>query len=114
MKLIFTVLVSFSLLPFLSAQQIMQVKGRHLYDPCGEQVVLWGINEMFIWSDDPTGEKIMPEITKTGANAVRIVWLTDQQTAIASPENLDKVIQNSIANTSKKTMFLNTRRCSCR
>lgn len=79
-----------------SAQQVMQVKGRHLFDPCGEQVIMRGVNEMFIWSDDPTGEKIMPEIAKTGANVVRIVWLTDKENAKGSPENLDKVIQNSI------------------
>lgn len=81
-----------------SAQQVMQVKGRHLFDPCGEQVILRGFNEMFIWSDDPTGEKIMPEIAKTGANAVRIVWLTDQENTKGSPENLDKVIQHCIDN----------------
>lgn len=78
------------------AQQVMQVKGKTLYDPCGEQVVLRGVNEMFIWSEDPTGEKIMPEIAKTGSNVVRIVWLTDQENVKGSPENLEKVIQHCI------------------
>ena len=81
-----------------SAQQVMQVNGRHLYDSCGEQVVLRGVNEMFIWSDDPTGEKLMPEIAKTGANVVRIVWLSDKENAKGSPENLDKVIQHCNSN----------------
>ena len=95
----FSLLMCISLVVFTSsAQQVMQVKGRHLYDPCGEQVVLRGVNEMFIWSDDPTGEKIMPEIARTGANVVRIVWLTDKENSKASPENLDRVIQNCIKN----------------
>ncbi len=80
------------------AQQVMQVKGKKLNDPCGEQVVLRGVNEMFIWSDDPTGEQLMPEIAKTGANVVRIVWLTDKENPKGSPENLEKVIQNCISN----------------
>jgi mannan endo-1,4-beta-mannosidase len=79
-------------------QEVMQVKGRKLYDPCGEQVVLRGVNEMFIWSDDLTGEKIMPEIAATGANVVRIVWLSDKENEKGSPENLDKIISECIRN----------------
>jgi mannan endo-1,4-beta-mannosidase len=88
---LFTVNITF-------AQGVLQVKGKNLFDPCGEQVVLRGVNEMFIWSDDPTGEKIIPEIAKTGANVVRIVWLTDKENAKGSPENLDKIIQICINN----------------
>jgi hypothetical protein len=34
-------------------------------------------NEMFIYSKDRTGEVTYPEIAKTGANAVRFMWMTD-------------------------------------
>lgn len=56
------------------AADTMYVEGRHLYTAAGEKVVLRGVNEMFIWSDDVRGEIIYPEIAKSGANVVRIVW----------------------------------------
>lgn len=67
----------------------MQVKGRHLYTAAGERVVLRGVNEMFVWSEDPRGEIIYPEIAKSGANVVRIVWTTkgDFQDLNANIEN---------------------------
>lgn len=41
----FSLLICLSLSVFSSsAQQVMQVKGRHLFDPCGEQVVMRGVN----------------------------------------------------------------------
>ena len=52
----------------------MYIEGRHLYTAAGEKVILRGVNEMFVWSDDPTGERLIPEIAQTGANAVRLVW----------------------------------------
>ena len=33
-----------------------------------------GFNEMFVWSDDKTGERLLPEIAQSGANSVRLVW----------------------------------------
>jgi mannan endo-1,4-beta-mannosidase len=51
------------------------LEGRHLYDRCGERVVLRGVNKMNIWTD-PDGIPSFAEIAKSGANAVRIVWLT--------------------------------------
>lgn len=53
----------------------MYVKGRHLYSACGEQVILRGVNKMNIWTDRD-GSRSFPEIAKTGANTVRIVWDT--------------------------------------
>ena len=52
-----------------------RVEGRHLYDRCGERVVLRGVNKMNIWTD-PDGIPSFAEIARSGANAVRIVWLT--------------------------------------
>jgi len=51
-----------------------KVAGRFLYDKCGEKVILRGINKMTVWTDI-NGESF-PEIAKTGANSVRIVWVT--------------------------------------
>ncbi len=53
-----------------------RVKGRFLYDKDGEKVILYGVNEMSIWGDID-GDKSLPEIKKTGANTVRLVWGLD-------------------------------------
>ncbi|MFH1197878.1 MAG: cellulase family glycosylhydrolase [bacterium] len=75
-------------------EDTMKVEGRFLYDTYGEKVILRGINEMFIWSpNDKAGKLTMPEIRKTGANAVRIVWTT-----LGSPAELDSAITNCINN----------------
>lgn len=50
-----------------------RVQGRFLYDKDGEKVIPYGINEMSIWGDID-GDKNLPEIRKTGANTVRLVW----------------------------------------
>ena len=52
---------------------------------------------MAIWNPgDPTCATVFPEIAKTGANAVRIVWLTDTggYSADATVANMDAVIAN--------------------
>ena len=74
-------------------RETMYVEGRHIYSAAGERVVLRGVNEMFVWSSDPTGEWVMEEIAKTGANSIRIVTTTDFE-----PDDLDVVINNSIQN----------------
>jgi mannan endo-1,4-beta-mannosidase len=52
----------------------MYVAGRHLYTVAGEKVILRGVNEMFVWSDDKRGIRLIPEIAQTGSNCVRLVW----------------------------------------
>lgn len=52
-----------------------RVAGRFLYDKCGEKVILRGVNKMIVWTD--INGASFPEIAKTGANCVRIVWTTD-------------------------------------
>ncbi len=69
-----------------------RVEGRHLYDRFGNKVILYGINKMVIYTDRD-GIPAFPEIAKTGANVVRIVWLTE-----GSPEELDVAITNAINN----------------
>ncbi len=51
-----------------------RVRGRHLEDSCGAQVLLRGVNEMVVWSAGRDGVPEFSEIAKTGANVVRIVW----------------------------------------
>ncbi|NJB72102.1 mannan endo-1,4-beta-mannosidase [Saonia flava] len=74
-------------------KETMHIDGRFLYTMAGEKVIIRGVNEMMIWSDDQSGESILPEIAKTGANSVRLVWLTTGDLV-----ELDKLIANSIRN----------------
>lgn len=71
------------------------VNGRYLYDPCGEKVVLRGVNEMVVYSGNKDGTPYFSEIAKTGANSVRITWNTG--TAGATPAKLGAAIANAIA-----------------
>lgn len=76
------------------------VRGRFLYDRCGEKVLLRGVNEMVVWLS--TGNDGMPEyqeIAKTGANSVRIVWnMKDSGASVReSASNLDRTITNALA-----------------
>mgnify|MGYP001271408551 CR=1 FL=1 len=69
-----------------------RVEGRFLYDKYGEKVVLVGVNKMIIWMDID-GLPSFPEIAKTGANCVRIVWTSD-----GTAEQLDAAIHNCRTN----------------
>ncbi len=69
----------------------LRVIGPNLYDHCGERILLRGVNKMVIWTD--INGNSFPEIAKTGANSVRIVWLPS-----GSPAQLDAVIQRAIDN----------------
>lgn len=66
------------------------VQGRFLYSKDNEKVVLRGVNHMFIWTD--RDGKTIPEIAKTGANCVRIVWNTRGRVS-----DLDSIIGLCIA-----------------
>jgi mannan endo-1,4-beta-mannosidase len=89
-------LLAFGLRP-PTAPPTLQVKGRFLVDPKGEKIILRGVNEMFIWSKDLTGEKTLPEIAKTGANVVRLVWLSQTDNAWATPASLDALLTHCIS-----------------
>ena len=65
-----------------------RVIGRHLYDKCGEKVVLRGVANPNIWFEK-NGIPRYKEIEKTGANVVRIVWETK-----GSASDLDQAISN--------------------
>ena len=68
-----------------------RVIGRHLYDRYGEKVTLYGVNKMVIYTDRD-GLPSFTEIAKTGANVVRIVWLTE-----GSAQELDTAITNAVS-----------------
>ncbi|WP_075341627.1 glycosyl hydrolase family 8 [Tenacibaculum agarivorans] len=75
------------------AQNTIRVENGKILSSCNEEIVMRGYNEMFIWSQDRTGEVILPEIAKTGSNAVRLVWTTQGNEA-----EFDQLINNSIKN----------------
>lgn len=66
-------------------------KGKFIYDPNGEKIILRGVNKMVVWTD-PDGVPSFSEIAKTGANVVRIVWTIKDGTM----EGLDVAITNCI------------------
>jgi mannan endo-1,4-beta-mannosidase len=81
--------------------QFLKVKGAKLFDPCGKSILLRGVNKMFIFEQElgkRIGTNIFPEIAKSGANCVRIVWgmgrLNNGQVVASSVEELDAVITN--------------------
>ncbi|MFN8357819.1 MAG: fibronectin type III domain-containing protein [Spirosomataceae bacterium] len=95
-RLLLSILGVFSLWASSYAQPgtTMYVSGRSLYSAVGEKVVLRGVNEMFIYSpNDKQGKNILPQIAQTGANSVRLVWLSS-----GSSVDLDSLITNCIKN----------------
>ena len=75
-----------------------KVDGKYLKDPCGDKVTLKGMNKMSVFDeDDAEGTSYFPEIAKTGANSVRIVWQrTYSNGTTSSLTQLDHLIQNCI------------------
>ncbi|WP_299834557.1 cellulase family glycosylhydrolase [uncultured Tenacibaculum sp.] len=75
------------------SQNTIRVQDGKIFTSCNEEIVMRGVNEMFIWSQDRTGERILPEIAKTKSNAVRLVWTTE-----GAENEFDALINNSIKN----------------
>lgn len=78
---------------------VLKVKGSKLFDPCGKPILLRGVNKMFVFEvdvDKRIGKNILPEIAKSGANCVRIVWQMnmDADNSLTSVSELDMVITN--------------------
>jgi mannan endo-1,4-beta-mannosidase len=73
----------------------LYVLGRHLYDRCGEKLLLRGINHMVIWTDRE-GDTF-PEIARTGANTLRIVWtVKDHPGEPALDHVLSRALENKL------------------
>ncbi len=88
-------------LPLPGVQPTCYVRGRTLFDPCGSAVVLKGVNKMVFFDNaDPEGAATFPEIAKSGANCVRIVWqMKDDNTGRpSSTQRLDRIITNARQN----------------
>jgi mannan endo-1,4-beta-mannosidase len=81
-----------SSIAFADKKTIYVEKG-NIYTAAGEPLVMRGFNEMFVWSIDRTGERFIPEIDKSGANTLRLVW--DKN--FNPKSDLIKLIDNTIA-----------------
>jgi peptidoglycan/xylan/chitin deacetylase (PgdA/CDA1 family) len=69
-------------------------EGKKILAPGGEEVILRGVNKMFVWTDKEGAT--LPEIAKTGANCVRIVWTTKDGTREELDELITKCIENKM------------------
>lgn len=65
-------------------------RGR-LYDGCGEQVILRGVNHLYIYIDR-AGDAI-PEIARTGANVVRLGWYAGND---VPPSEMERAVERTI------------------
>jgi len=68
------------------------VAGRHLCSPCGEAVVLRGVNEMVTYIGAQAAAAAFSEIAKTNANSIRIYWHTSD-----TADDLDRVLSDAEA-----------------
>ena len=66
------------------------VQGRHLYTKNDEKVILRGVNRMAVLAE-PTGSFSLPQIEKTGANVVRIMWMMGKPA-----EEFDEIVRNTV------------------
>ncbi|WP_160144154.1 glycoside hydrolase family 5 protein [Chryseolinea soli] len=82
--------------PTNQTKKTFYVEGTHLFDPCGKQVILKGVNKMSVFDEnDPQGAGYFPEIAKSGANSVRIVWQkTNSNGTATSLTTLEAIIKN--------------------
>ncbi|SNR17254.1 glycosyl hydrolase family 8 [Tenacibaculum jejuense] len=93
-QIIFLVIICcFVSITKIFSQNTIRVQDGKIFTSCNEEIVMRGVNEMFIWSQDRTGERILPEIAKTKSNAVRLVWTTE-----GAENEFDALINNSIKN----------------
>ncbi len=84
--------------PAPESLETFRVVGTKLTDPCGEAVIIKGVNKMSVFDEaDPYGHNYFPEIAKTNSNCVRIVWqATYSNGSPSSLVQLDSLIKNCI------------------
>lgn len=82
-------------LPHTAETATFRVDGSTLRDPCGESLVLRGVNAGIAFPEDPKA-KDLPEVAKTGANAVRLTfrWLINR----SSPQHVETALKKAVAN----------------
>jgi mannan endo-1,4-beta-mannosidase len=88
------IILILSSLAVQSQRTTMYVNGRYLYTAANEKVILRGVNEMYWGLGDRSGAEIIGEIAKTGANSVRIGWIT----TVGTVTEFDNAINNCINN----------------
>jgi mannan endo-1,4-beta-mannosidase len=83
------------ILPYTAQTATFQVDGSTLRDPCGEPLVLRGVNAGSAFPSNPNA-KGLAEVAKTGANAVRLTfrWHINR----SGPEQLKAALDEAIAN----------------
>jgi mannan endo-1,4-beta-mannosidase len=71
-----------------------------LKDPCGDPVILRGVNRLLVFdSNDPYGVINFPEIKETNANCLRIAWGIKRPNLVpTTPSELDMVLTNCAKN----------------
>jgi mannan endo-1,4-beta-mannosidase len=83
------------MLPYTGKTATFQVDGATLLDPCGEPLVLRGVNTgiAFPSGSDP---KNFAEVSKTGANAVRLTfrWHINR----SNPQHVETALKEAVAN----------------
>ncbi|MBA3705858.1 MAG: T9SS type A sorting domain-containing protein [Bacteroidetes bacterium] len=88
--LLFILLFSFS----NTSQAQMKTQGRFLYNHCGEKVIIRGVEHMLYWTDTE-GTRIA-EISKSGANSVRLMLSVDDITGPKLKALLQKCINEKM------------------
>jgi len=75
------------------------VDGRELRNTLSKRVILRGVNKMSVDDgSDPVGAITFPEIRKSGANSVRIVWRIAKDGIPTNPATLHTLIANARQN----------------
>ncbi|WP_020208439.1 cellulase family glycosylhydrolase [Gilvimarinus chinensis] len=74
------------------AQETIYVDDGKIKTASGEILVMRGFNEMFVWSTDPTGERLIPEIAQSGANTLRLVWSYKN----ANTDDLESLVNRTV------------------
>lgn len=81
------------------------VLGRQFYDYEGTRVLLRGVNKMSVFEqqEDQVGQISFPEIKKTGANTVRIVW---RKAVNDPPESTDPEVLKGLIHQAKTNRLI--------
>lgn len=89
------------------------VKGKHIIAPCGDTIIPKGVNyAVYGWGWNAS-ENLFPEIAKSGANTVRIVWYANNNAPIYSNlALLDSALSRCIQNKMIPILELHDQTCS--
>ena len=81
----------------VSAATTIIIKGKHIVTTCGDTIILKGVNYApYGWGWN-NSENFFPEIAKSGANSVRLVWYkTNSGPAYSNMALLDSAIGRCI------------------